>query len=178
MGLSGYRGQVYYIDASCPTIDCEAYGAEEGTPVCLSDEVTRFSIVDSVTTHRYSHDKSFGWDDSIAGSRRAEITIDANIHHANVDGVGGDDEMHAGKVFYLHLYPAGTDCGEPARGYALVERVSYTYDQRTGAPISYTATLSSKGPWKGLGGSHWGGFECGCTGSVTQEDEEKTSGQL
>ena len=177
MGLSGYRGKVYYIDVSCPTVDCTQYATEAGTLTCLSDEVTRFSIVDSVTAHRYGHDKSQGWDDSVSGTRRAEISLDANIHHGNVDGVGGDDEIHAGKVLYLYLYPAGTDCGEPAHGYALVERVSYTYDQRTGAPISYTATLSSKGPWHGLGGTYWGGFECGCEGSTSQEDEVKTSGQ-
>ena len=177
MGLSGYNGKVYYTDRSCPSIDCNTYETVSSAETCLSDEVTRFSIVDSVNVHRYCHDKSMGWDDSLAGSRRAEISLDANIHHQNFAGVGGDDEMHAGKVLYLFLYPAGTDCGEPAHGYALVERVSYTYDQRTGAPISYTATLSSKGPWSGLGGTYWGGFECGCAGSTSQQDADKTSGQ-
>ena len=177
MGLSGYRGKVYYADRSCPTVTCAAYEAVSNADTCLSDEVTRFTIVDGGTVHRYGHDKSLGWGDSVAGIRQLEISIDANIHHLDVDGPGGDDEIHYGKVVWLELWPFGTDCGEPAKGFATVERVSYTYDQRTGAPTSYTATLSSKGPWYGMGGTFWGGFECGCGESVSQADLDKTSGQ-
>lgn len=167
MGLSGFKGKVYYDDASClGTSDCELT-ATGTADTCLADEVTRFQIVDSVLKREYGHDKSGGWQDVVAGIRRLGITIDAVCGSGTFEGTGGDTVIHAGKVLFLELYPfgaIGTCAANPVSGYALVDQVSYTYDQETGRPVSYTATLSSKGPWGGVGGelTGWGGFECAC----------------
>jgi hypothetical protein len=167
MGMSGMKGKVYYIDDSCsPSTTCEYGGVPSGVATCLTDEVTRFTIVDSVMKREYGHDKSGGWQDVVAGTRRLGITLDAVIASANVNGVGGDSMIWAGKVLWLELFPVGVLCDDPARGYAMVDQVSYTYDEETGKPNGYTATLSSKLAWENVGGMNagqaWGGFECAC----------------
>ena len=172
MGLSGFRGKVYFINNSCPTVDCTQFTRPGGDAICWEDEVTKFTIVDSVNKKEYGHDKSQGWQDVSAGIRKATITLDAKI--VKQGGAGGASILSAGRVLYLGLYPFGKKGRTPAEGYAMVDQVSYTYDQETGDPMSYTATLSSKGPWKGLGGTKWGGFEClneaGSTGSTAGSD--------
>jgi hypothetical protein len=169
MGLSGVNGKVYYADASCPSFSCvEGWDPPEDASQCLSDEVTRFNIVDKVNARKYAHSGSQGWLDSTAGARGLDITVDAVISGVNAGGVGGDEGIYAGRVIYLKLYPTGNTgvdpCGIPAEGWALVEQVSYGYDIETGNPNSYTATLSSKGPWNAVGGEGvlWGGLECAC----------------
>ena len=165
MGMAGFNGKVYYVDESCPTVTCETpFSAPAADGDCWVDEVTKFTIVDSVLSKKYGHDKSEGWQDVVAGIRSAEITLDANISRVNVDA-GTQAYINAGRVLYLKLYPHGDNCGPgPLAGYAMVERVTYTYDQESGLPTSYTATLASKGPWYGFVDENgWGGFECVCT---------------
>ena len=157
MALSGMMGKVYYIDNSCPTVDCSQFSTPSGGGTCWFDQVTKFTVVDSVQKKEFGHDKSEGWQDVCAGTRKAAITLDAMI----VPGSSRPALPNAGKVLYLKLYPIGEAGGAtPAAGYALVDQISYTYDQERGDPIAYSATLSSKGPWTGLGGTAWGGFEC------------------
>lgn len=164
MGFSGVLGKVYFIDTGCPVLGCEGTGWESpsGTANCWNDEVTRFTLVDSVSKREYGHDKSLGWQDVVAGTRRCGITLDAMLRP--------DDTAHpvlqAGKIVWLQLYPYGITgaCATPLEGYAMIDQISYTYDQESGQPISYSATLSSKGPWTGFtSDSDWGGFECSCT---------------
>jgi len=170
MGLSGFKGKVFLLNNACPLVSCSQYGRPStGLVECMTDEVTRFSVVDSVQLREYGHDKSQGWQDTVSGIRRLEVTIDAIVHRDNTGGLGGTGLIYAGKTLYLELFPIGTavvgGCDtSAAEGYATVRQVSYQYDQETGQPISYTATLASKGPWIGVGGddAQWGGFECGC----------------
>jgi len=167
MGLSGVRGRVYYVNSGCPTVNCaDGFSAQpDGTETCWYDEVTRFTIADSVKKREYGHDKSEGWQDVVAGVRRVGVTIDAVLRPE-----AASTQLQAGRVMWLVLYPVGygeTTCGDPVEGYAMVDQVSYTYDLENGEPISYTATLSSKGPWTGFDSDSdpWGGFECACSGS-------------
>lgn len=165
MGLSGFRGKVYYVNDACPTIDCTQFTEPTGAEFCWYDEVTKFTVVDSVQKKEYGHDKSEGWQDVVAGTRRLAITVDAMLHGA--PGLTNRSRLAAGQVLGLVLYPAGVGCGGDMSGYAMIDQVSYTYDNETGQPIAYTLTLSSKGPWTGLGAAdlNWGGFECECGNS-------------
>ncbi len=162
MGVSGMMGKVYYIDDQCPISTCAEWAAPTGASNCWTDEVTRFTIVDSVNKREYGHDKSFGWQDVVAGIRRLGITLDGMLRSRT-----GSEEavqpLRAGRVVYLQLYPSGVNCSTPLQGYAMVDQISYTYDQERGDPISYTMTLSSKGPWIGfVDTGDWGGIECAC----------------
>jgi hypothetical protein len=167
MGLSGVNGKVYYANDGCPVINQDGTWAGPSTEVGQwTDEVTKFGVVDSVESREYGHDKSGGWKDAVAGTRSLAISIDAVIS-ANEGrlGVGGMENMWAGRVVYLELYPFGVfhSCGQyPAAGWALCKQVSYSYDVDTGQPTSYSASFVSKGPWDGAGGENqwWGGFEC------------------
>jgi hypothetical protein len=161
--MSGMKGQVYYVEAACPTVSCEEFTVPEPED-CWEDEVTRFTIVDSVQSRKYGHDKSQGWQDVCAGIRSLVITLDAVIGSGTVESLGMTP-LSAGQVVGLALYPfgAGSGCNTPALGYAVVDQISYTVDQERGEPVAYTMTLSSKGPWSGLGANTaWGGFECAC----------------
>jgi hypothetical protein len=154
MGLSGLNGKMYVNVDWCP-----GDGNTAGSASLAYYEVTRFVIADSVQKREYGHDKSNGWQAAVAGIRKATITIDAMV-------VKDTGELAAGQQVYLELYPLGEDCGTAATGGALVDSVNYTTDIETGAPVSFTATLSSIGAWTGLGGDGgWGGTECGCGGS-------------
>lgn len=169
MGLSGSRGKVFYVDHGCPVVNCTtgvwtapAGAGSAGT--CWTDEVTKFTIVESVQSKKYGHDKSAGCQDVCAGTWSAETTLDAML----IPAAGNQARLHAGKVLWLQMFPAGItgECSTPVEGYAMIERISYTYDLETGLPISYTATVASKGPWSGLGpfaDNLIGGFECTCT---------------
>ncbi len=163
MGMTGAKGKALYIDSGCPAAD---WAAPSGSGTAFADEVTKFDLVDSVLKRAYGHDKSGGWQDVCAGTRSVEVTLEAVISGTDVSGAGGETFISAGSVFYLILYPFGSTgvcSATPVAGYALVDKVSYTYDQETGKPCAYTATLSSKGPWTGLDdGDAWGGFECNC----------------
>jgi len=163
MGMSGAKGKVYYIEDSCPPV---AWTVPSGSAVAYTDDVTKFDLEDSVMVEEYGHDKSGGWQDACAGTRRVQVNLEAKVAPANADGAGGVSAISAGKVLYLQLYPfgaTGTCAATPVAGYALIKQVSYTYDQQTGKAIGYTATVVSRGPWTGLDdGSAWGGFECDC----------------
>ena len=167
MGISGMKGQVYYVNSECPTNDCDGWDAPSlGAATCLEDEITKFTVVDSVQKREYGHDKSFGWQDVCAGTRKFAINMDA-VWKPKAAGI--DELLYAGRVLYLLLYPLGADCDivDPMSGYALIDQVSKEYDQETGKPISYTCQVSSKGPWTGVGvGTAWGGFECDCDSSA------------
>jgi hypothetical protein len=171
MAISGMMGQVWYVDDECPTATCAAgWGAPtSGQETCVPDEVTRFTIDDSVQNRKFGHDKSFGWQDVCAGVRSFAINLDAmwkpKVIAGSFDTIAG-----AGKVLYLVLYPLGADaqsCHEPWAGYAMIERISRTNELERGEPFSYRATLASKGPWTGPeNNANWGGFECaGCSGA-------------
>jgi hypothetical protein len=169
MGMSGMKGQVYYVDDQCPDSDCDGWDAPTtDSATCLQDEVIRFVIEDSVYKREYGHDKSFGWQDVCAGIRRFGITLEA-MWRNKAGGSAVDEILYAGRVLYLLLYPLGVDgstCATPLAGYALIDRVTKTHDQERGEPISYSCTLSSKGPWTGPStGVNWGGFECECSSS-------------
>jgi len=170
MGMSGMMGQVYYLDQQCPDSDCDDWDAAPDitSKICLQDEVIRFVIEDSVQKKEYGHDKSFGWQDVVAGTRRFGITLEANWRN-KAAGSSIDEILYAGKVLYLILYPLGENgstCSEPLAGYALIDKVTKTHDMERGDPISYNCTLSSKGPWTGPStGVNWGGFECECSSS-------------
>ena len=167
MGMSGMKGQVYYVDSECPTTDCDTGWVHPSiaAAACLEDEVTKFTVVDSVNKREYGHDKSYGWQDICAGTRRFGITLDA-VWRPKPEGSGIDELLYAGRVLYLILYPLGSACDvvDPMKGYAMIDQVTKTYDQERGEPVSYTCSLSSKGPWIGLGVENypWGGFECYC----------------
>jgi hypothetical protein len=170
MAISGMEGQVYYVDDECPTGDCDGWdAATSGGATCVPDEVTRFTIDDSVQNRKFGHDKSFGWQDVCAGIRSFAINIDAmwkpKVIAGSFDTIAG-----AGKVVYLLLYPLGlasVSCHEPWAGYAMIERITRTNELERGEPYSYRATLASKGPWTGPeNNANWGGFECaGCSGA-------------
>lgn len=170
MAISGMRGQIYYVNSACPDADCDAWDSPTSeTQVCIPDEVTRFTIDDSVQNRKYGHDKSFGWQDVCAGVRSFAINIDAFWKPKTVAG-SFDEICGAGKVVYLALYPLGEDeeaCHEAWAGYAMFERITRTNDFERGDPVSYRATLASKGPWTGPDNvTQWGGLECtDCSGS-------------
>ena len=157
MGFSGMKGRVYAINTHCPrTLN----GAPpSGKAVLWVDEVTRFQVNESAQKREYGHDKSFGWQDLVYGTKRCEITLDATIHRARHGPI-----LKSGMVLYLVLRPLGMSCGGRMGGWAGIDRVSYTVDQNTGEPVSYTITMSSKGKWRELSPKEWGGFECGCGG--------------
>lgn len=176
MGQSGMKGKVYYVHGDLNTVSCPPlascdYDATKpsGTDTCWYDEVTQFTVVDSVQKREYGHDKSDGWQDVVAGTRRLSITLDAVVVPAADGTLQGP--LRAGRVVFLMLYPFGTGatCGNSImKGYAMIDQISYTVDQETGKPVSYTASLSSKLEWTGMNGddaanAQWGGFECECT---------------
>jgi hypothetical protein len=157
MGFSGMNGRIYFINEACPGVNF-ASAAGAGSPgTQWQDEVTKFSVTESVNKREYGHDKSQGWQDVCAGIRKLSITLDA-VMSGNVS----TQPLRSGRVVWLQLYPAGTSgTGDPLEGYAMVDQISYTYDQERGEPISYTMSLSSKGPWTGFTDTGlWGGFEC------------------
>lgn len=169
MGVSGMKGQVYYINSSCPTTSCTGWSTAPGGGTCFQDEITRFVIEDSVTKREYGHDKSFGWQDVVAGTRRFGITMDAMWVPKGAVSGDIDELLYAGKVLFLELYPTGvgSDCDTPYKGFAMIDRVTKTHDIERGTPISYSCTLSSKGPWTGPStGTAWGGFECDCVSAA------------
>lgn len=157
--ITGAKGQVYWVDDQCPESDCSSWPLSEASGTCWGDEITRFEVVDSVNKKEYGHDKSHGWQDVCAGIRRLGITLNAICRPV----AGVIALFHSGQVVYLKMYPVGVACGGQMQGYAMIDQVSYTIDQETGDPVGYTMTLSSKGPWSGLGSGNWGGFECQCT---------------
>ena len=172
MGMAGFKGTIKWLNlATCPVFNSLGkLPVPSGTAVRVVDEITKFTAVDSALKREYGHDKSGGWQDVCVGTRRLGITVEAVISNADLTGLGGDGDIWAGKIAWLELYPVGlgATCSQyPAMGYAVVDQVSYTYDQETGKPNSYTATLSSKGNWTNVGGDSdkWGGFECVCTDS-------------
>ena len=158
MALSGMKGKVFINPGPCDTSGSSTSGAPNG-----GDQVTQFVIEDSVQIDEFGTDESDGWQDNCAGTRKVQITLEAMAG-------SGTRLIYAGQVVSLELYSFGMECGNPASGNATVQRISYTTDIRTGKPVSYTATLASKGSWSGLGEGKWGGFECGCeddTGDVS-----------
>jgi hypothetical protein len=158
MGFSGFRGKVHMGAAACPM---QLDGNGSGNAVDLTDEVTKFTFNETVNVKKYGHDKSYGWQDSVAGIRSAEITIEATVISPETKKY----PARCGQVVALELYPFGLSCTPPLTGLALIERISYTVDQERGDPVAYTATLSTKGKWVGLvgDGERWGGFECECS---------------
>lgn len=170
MGFSGLRGKVYYVDQNCVDLECGTnLTFPSGSAVCWFDEVTRFTVVDSVQIKGYGHDKSQGWEDQVAGNRKYEISLDC-VKRPNANPLN----PHAGKVVFLELFQ-GNDgdggCDKPAKGFAIIKQISRTVDQETGAPVAYTLSMTSKGPWTPFGSSSntgqlWGGFECDCGGST------------
>lgn len=159
MAITGSMGKVYYSVETPTTVNCTtgAFSAGDGN-VCWEDEITRFEVNDSVQTREFGHDKSRGWQDIVSGTRRLGITLNAMYNPTS-------SMLAAGRVVYLKLYPFGTggSCNTPLEGYAMVQSVSYTYDQERGDPVSYTMTLSSKLAWSGWTAANWGGFEDQCT---------------
>ena len=172
MGLAGFKGKIWMIPVTCPVhLDGKP---PEGTSQAMADQVTMFTFTEQVEMARRGHNKSHGAKDAIAGTWSADISVTAmrvpvqegSSHYGNV--------MGAGRVVYLNLFPFGTNTGDsndncdaPISGYAVVERVSTPVNIDAGTPVEYTATLVSKGMWKGHFGAHeWGGFECDCSTNV------------
>jgi hypothetical protein len=166
MAISGMKGKVYYDLGSCPTYDLDTgvWTIDASSTLAYPDEVTNFTITDSVQKREFGHDKSGGWQDVCAGTRRVGIVLSAMLNVAETH------HLHAGQVLYTELYPTSATgvCNTPAAGYVMVDQISRSVDIETGQPVGYTVTLSSKGPWTGLGGLDgrpWGGFECECSGA-------------
>jgi hypothetical protein len=154
MGMSGFKGKAYILDDYPADLDATSFPSG-GDVVDLADEITKYTIDQSVQSRKYGHDKSGGWQDSCAGIRSMSITIDAVVRSGGMLGA-----RMAGTVVFLELYEYGVDdTSAPWRGYALVDTISETVSQEDGAAVSYTATLSSKGAWTGVTAAEWGGFE-------------------
>jgi hypothetical protein len=166
MGFSGMKGEVYHMNAHCPHVMDGT--APNGDELKWADEVTRFVLTESVAKREFGHDKSFGFQDVVTGTRAAEVTLDA-VSRFQYQSING---YHAGMIMYLILYPFGADNANESvgcsalsvSGYFMVERVSVSTDLDRGDPVSYTMTLTSHGPLfnKAIGNENWGGFECGC----------------
>jgi hypothetical protein len=142
------------INNACPA---SGWAKPSGTAIFWADEVTEFSVTDSVESESYGHDKSQGWKDVTFGTRSISITLSAKFRRAPTANMFGP-----GHVCYLELEPFGPACSTLISGYAGVKQVGFNVDVNTGATVGYSMTLLSKGPWHGVPESQWGGFECAC----------------